>query len=93
MNPIRLAVLLASLLLALAARAAGTPALVVVIVIDGLPQEQIVKYRDLYGPGGFQRLLTDGAWYGNAHHMHAVTLTAPGHATDRKSTRLNSSHG
>ena len=82
MNPMRLAVLLVSLLLALAARAAGpAPALVVVLVIDGLPQEQIVKYRDLYGPGGFQRLLADGAWYGNAHHMHAVTLTAPGHAT------------
>jgi hypothetical protein len=70
-----------SLLFALAAAAADKPALVVVIVIDGLPQEQVVKYRDLYAPGGFQRLLNDGAWYGNAHHLHAVTLTAPGHAT------------
>ena len=68
------------LLFAVAARAAG-PALVVVIVIDGLPQEQVVKYRDLYGTGGFKRLLEDGAWFGNANHMHAVTLTAPGHAT------------
>ena len=71
---------LCGLMFALAAHAAG-PALVVVIVIDGLPQEQVTKYRDLYGKGGFQRLLDDGAWFGNAHHGHAVTLTAPGHAT------------
>lgn len=68
------------LLFAVLARAAG-PALVVVIVIDGLPQEQLLKYRDLYGPGGFKRLLDEGAWFGNAHHGHAVTLTGPGHAS------------
>ncbi|MEQ1935383.1 MAG: alkaline phosphatase family protein, partial [Fimbriimonadaceae bacterium] len=74
--------LLAGLLLALAASAAGNaPALVVVLVIDGLPQEQLVKYRDQYGPGGFKRLLDQGAWFGDAHHGHAVTLTGPGHAT------------
>jgi hypothetical protein len=56
------------------------PALVVVLVVDGLPQEQMVKYRDLYGEGGFRRLLDNGAWYANAHHGHAATLTAPGHA-------------
>jgi hypothetical protein len=80
MNPIRIAALLFGLLFSLLVQAAS-PALVVVIVIDGLPQEQVVKYRDLYGKGGFQRLLDDGAWFGNAHHGHAVTLTAPGHAT------------
>src|SRR5262249_55299342 len=57
------------------------PPLVVAIVIDRPPSQQVLKYRDLYGPGGFKRLLEEGAWYGNAHHMHAVTLTAPGHAT------------
>ena len=81
MNPLRLAALLLGLLFSIALRAAGGPALVVVIVIDGLPQEQVVKYRDLYGPGGFKRLLEDGAWFGNAHHGHAVTLTGPGHAS------------
>jgi len=64
-----------------AAIAAGTaPKLVVVIVVDGLPQEQILKYRDQYGAGGFNLLLQRGAWFGNAHQAHAVTLTAPGHA-------------
>ncbi len=80
MNPIRAAALLLGLLFSLLAQAAG-PALVVVLVIDGLPQEQVVKYRDLYGPGGFKRLLEEGAWFPDAHHRHAVTLTAPGHAT------------
>lgn len=64
-----------------AAIAPGAPALVVVIVIDGLPQEQVVKYRDQYGNGGFRLFLDRGSWYANAHHGHAVTLTAPGHAS------------
>ena len=81
MTSIRVAAFALSLLFALGVRAAGGPALVVVMVIDGLPQEQVVKYRDLYGPGGFKRLLEEGAWFVNAHHGHAVTLTGPGHAT------------
>jgi predicted AlkP superfamily pyrophosphatase or phosphodiesterase len=80
MKPNRLLVLVFALLFS-AAALAQRPALVVVMMVDGLPQEQVVKYRDLYGSGGFKRLLEDGAWFGNAHHMHAVTLTAPGHAT------------
>ena len=77
----RLRALLLALLVVLTGSVAARPALVVVVVIDGLPQEQVVKYRDLYGAGGFKRLLERGAWYGNGHHMHAATLTAPGHAT------------
>ena len=62
------------------AQAAGSPPkLVVVIVIDGLPQEQVLKYRDQYGPGGFKLLLQRGASFSNAHQAHAVTQTAPGH--------------
>ncbi len=82
MNSLRLAALLFCLLFSFSHGAAGqAPALVVVIVVDGLPQEQLVKYRDLYAAGGFKRLLEDGAWFGNAHHGHAATLTGPGHAT------------
>jgi predicted AlkP superfamily pyrophosphatase or phosphodiesterase len=84
MNFARLVAFLLSLVFALGVHpvhAAGGPALVVVLVVDGLPQEQLVKYRDLYGPGGFKRLLEEGAWFGDAHHMHAATLTGPGHAT------------
>jgi hypothetical protein len=81
MKSLRFALLLLGLAAAFVVRAAAGPALVVVLVIDGLPQEQLVKYRDLYGPGGFQRLLNEGAWFGDAHHGHAVTLTGPGHAS------------
>lgn len=77
----RLFALVFTAFLALSAQAQGKPALVVVLVIDGLPQEQVAKYRDQYGPGGFLRLLNEGAWYADGHHGHAVTLTAPGHAT------------
>jgi hypothetical protein len=80
MKQFRLALLLLGVFFALAVRAAAGPALVVVIVIDGAPQEQLVKYRDLYGPGGFTRLLEGGAWFGDAHHGQAITTTAPGHA-------------
>ena len=80
MNPLRLVALLFVLLCAATVRAAGGPALVLVLVIDGVPQEQLVKYRDLYGAGGFRQLLDEGAWFGDAHHGQAVTLTGPGHA-------------
>ena len=77
----RAALILLFACLVQAAVAAGTPPkLVVVIVVDGLPQDQVLKYRDQYGAGGFNLLLQGGAWFGNAHHAHAVTLTAPGHA-------------
>ena len=35
------------------------PRLVVVIVIDGLPQRQVVEYWDQLAPDGFKRFLPD----------------------------------
>jgi len=58
----------------------STPKLVVVLVVDGLPQEQVLRYREQYGQGGFRRLLEQGAWFGNAHQAHGVTVTAVGHS-------------
>ncbi len=60
---------------------AGPPRLVVVIVADGLPQSQLLAYRDQYGPEGFNRFLNRGAWLAEAHYGHAYTVTAAGHAT------------
>jgi hypothetical protein len=54
---------------------------VVVFVIDGLPQRQVVDYRDQLSPDGFERFFTRGAWFTEAHYRYAVTETAPGHAT------------
>ncbi|MEB0139286.1 MULTISPECIES: alkaline phosphatase family protein [unclassified Undibacterium] len=59
---------------------AAAPKLVVVLVVDGLPQEQILRYRDQFGAGGFRRLLAESAWFSNAHQAHGVTVTAVGHA-------------
>src|SRR5829696_6333640 len=69
------------------AQTAGAPAdrpvpkLIVFMVVDGFPQEQLLKYYDQYGEGGFKLLLDKGAWYGNNHYSHATTYTGVGHAT------------
>jgi predicted AlkP superfamily pyrophosphatase or phosphodiesterase len=55
------------------------PKLVLVIAVDGLPQEQVTRYRSQFGEGGFRRLLDQGAWFNNAHQAHGVTVTAVGH--------------
>ena len=57
------------------------PKLVVVVVIDGLPQEQLLKSYDLLAPNGFRRLMDKGAWFSDAHQAHAFTVTAVGHAS------------
>jgi predicted AlkP superfamily pyrophosphatase or phosphodiesterase len=56
------------------------PTLVVMITIDGFREGNL----DRFGPqlhGGLARLMSGGAWFTNAHHDHAITETAPGHAT------------
>ncbi len=60
---------------------AGKPRLVVFFVVDGLPQRQVVDYRDQLSPDGFARFLDRGAWFADAHYEHAFTVTAAGHAT------------
>jgi predicted AlkP superfamily pyrophosphatase or phosphodiesterase len=59
---------------------AEKPRLVVVLVVDGLPQWQVLAYRDQLAPGGFRRFLDRGAWFSDAHQSHAFTVTAAGHA-------------
>lgn len=67
-----------------AGAAASTPAepprLVVLLVIDGLPQRQLLGLRDQLAPDGLARFLDRGAWYAEAYYGQAYTLTAPGHA-------------
>jgi predicted AlkP superfamily pyrophosphatase or phosphodiesterase len=64
-----------------AVASAGKPKLVVFLIVDGLPQRQVVDYRDQLGADGFRRFLDRGAWFSNAHYGHAFTVTAAGHAT------------
>lgn len=63
-----------------AGSAAEKPTLVVLITIDGFREGNLVKF----GPqlrGGLARLTSSGAWFTNAHQDHAITETAPGHAS------------
>jgi hypothetical protein len=57
------------------------PPLIIFLAIDGLPQRQLLGYRDQLAPDGFARFLERGAWFSEAHYGHAVTVTAAGHAT------------
>lgn len=61
-------------------RAAGRPALVVMLVVDQLGEPLLERYDDLF-TGGFRRLQDEGRVYVNATHDFAITKTAPGHAT------------
>jgi predicted AlkP superfamily pyrophosphatase or phosphodiesterase len=65
---------------ATAATPGAQPKLVLVMVVDGLPNEQLQRYRDQFGQGGFRRLLDQGASFSNAHQAHGVTVTAVGHS-------------
>ena len=64
-----------------AATAPQRPRLVVFLVVDGLPQRQVLDYRDQLGPDGFARFLDRGAWFADANYRHSFTVTAAGHAT------------
>ncbi len=57
------------------------PRLLVFLVIDGLPQRQMLAYRDQLAPDGLARFLERGAWFSDAHYGHAFTVTGAGHAT------------
>lgn len=55
------------------------PSLVVLIVIDQGHPDYLERFRPLLS-GGLAWLLENGAVFTDAHHNHAMTATAPGHA-------------
>jgi hypothetical protein len=61
--------------------AATPPKLAVVISIDQFRADYLVRFRPYFVEGGFKRLLEGGADFQDNHYRHAVTKTAPGHAT------------
>ena len=84
--PLQLGHALLALLLSLTAVQAAEeppppPRLVVVIAVDQCRADYLERFRLRFVEGGFRRLLEGGAVYANAHHRHAMTATAPGHAT------------
>src|SRR2546427_9681297 len=71
---------LVSLLMGVGPAPAPKPRLVVVITVDQLRPDYLDRYRPQL-KGGFAMLLKTGASFTDAYQDHAVTETAPGHAT------------
>jgi predicted AlkP superfamily pyrophosphatase or phosphodiesterase len=60
---------------------AEEPRLIVVVSVDQLCQDYLVRFKDNFAPTGFfNQVAATGASYSNCHHQHAMTVTAPGHA-------------
>ncbi len=57
------------------------PRLIVLVVIDQLREEYLLRFEPFFGDGGFRRLLAHGAVFTNCQYEQAPTVTAPGHAT------------
>ncbi len=59
---------------------AGTPRLILFIVVDQARYDYLERFRPLLR-FGLARLLDESVVFTDAHHDHAYTSTAPGHAT------------
>lgn len=55
--------------------------LAVMLVFDQLRADYLMRYKDLFVPGGFNRFLDKGAWFQEAHYPYAFTVTGAGHAS------------
>src|SRR5262245_66249429 len=58
------------------------PKLVVGIVIDQFRYDYLERFADLFGEGGFRRLMQEGAVFTDAQYLHSATVTAVGHSYD-----------
>jgi arylsulfatase A-like enzyme len=56
------------------------PRLIVLLVVDQLRPDQLLRYRAEW-TGGFRQALEHGAVFSHGIQDHAITQTAPGHAT------------
>ncbi len=62
------------------AKSAGSPKLILLIVVDQFRPDYLTRFGDLFGAGGFRRLLNQGAYFTSSHYLHACTYTACGHS-------------
>lgn len=65
------------------------PKLAVLISIDQGRADYLERFRPWFGQDGFARLLEEGRVYTECRYRHAVTFTAPGHATIATGTHAN----
>ena len=62
------------------AESLAQPRLAVVIVVDQMRADFLTEFAEDFD-GGFARLMREGAVFTDAFHDHAITATAPGHAS------------
>lgn len=55
--------------------------LAVLVVFDQMRGDFIDKWQPYFGPDGFRRLQTQGAWFTDCHYPYGTTSTGPGHAS------------
>ena len=60
--------------------AEAAPTLIVLVTIDQFRADYLTRFAPQLH-GGLARLVRGGAWFTDAHQDHAITETAPGHAT------------
>lgn len=58
----------------------SVPRLVVLLVVDQLRPDQLLRYRAEW-TGGFKRILDQGILFSGGQQDHAITQTGPGHST------------
>jgi len=56
------------------------PRLAIVLVVDQMRADYLERYADLY-TGGLGRFRNEGAWFTQGRLQHALSYTAPGHAS------------
>jgi type I phosphodiesterase/nucleotide pyrophosphatase len=56
------------------------PKLVLVIVVDQFRYDYLERFGDLFGNGGFKRLMNEGALFTNVNYDYVPTFTACGHS-------------
>ena len=72
--------LICTALAAKVAIGAEKPKLILAVVVDQFRYDYLTRFRADYHDG-FDRLLTQGAVFTDAHHIHFPTVTAIGHST------------
>ena len=55
--------------------------LVVLVVFDQMRGDYLDRWAAHFGPDGFERIKTSGAWFSECHIPYSCTSTGPGHAS------------
>ncbi len=55
--------------------------LVVLVAFDQMRGDYLERWKQHFGPDGFEKLKREGVWFSNVHLPYAASSTAPGHAS------------